>query len=253
MAGRSAVVSAVGEARYRRLLGRSRPFDEAELRRLSPMLILSPHQDDETLGAGGLIATASALGLRPRVAYLTDGGASHRGSPSWTRERLARLRAEEAIAALDDLGVPPEDILFLGWRDAAPHAAGSIEHDNTVTALARWVADRPPASIWTTWVGEPHCDHAAAAGVAAAFRETRDPPIPGFAFLTWGWNDDALDAAPNPRSLFCPATVEVRGRALARHRSQTTDLIGDAPQAFRLPREFAAVTTRTSEIHLELG
>jgi LmbE family N-acetylglucosaminyl deacetylase len=246
------VVSPIGEARFLRLLAQSRPFDEDELRRLSPMLVLSPHQDDETLGAGGLIATAAALGFAPRVAYLTDGSASHRGSPYWTRERLARLRAEEAIAALGDLGVPPDDILFLGWRDAAPHPAGSIERDNTVTALKRWTADRPPASVWSTWTGEAHCDHLATAQVAAALRASLDPRPAGFAYVVWGWNEEGLEEAADPRSLSCPATVEVRTRALSRHASQTTDVISDAPESFRLPPEVAAVTSRTSEVFLEL-
>ena len=62
----------------------------------------------------------------------------------------------------------------------------------------------------------------------------------------------ALDAAPNPRSLACADTVETRARALARHRSQTTDLIADAEVAFRLPPEVAAIVDRPTEIHLEL-
>ncbi len=246
------MVSAIGEARFQSLLVRSTPLDEAELRRLSPMLIISPHQDDETLGVGGLLATASGLGLRPRVAYLTDGSASHRGSTYWTRERLARLRKLEAIAALGDLGVPPGDILFLDWRDARPHPVGSIEHDNAVLALKRWTADRPPASVWSTWDGEKHCDHEAAAGVAELFRAGADPRPTGFAFVVWGWNEDALDTAANPRSLTCPETVWIRGRALARHESQTTNLISDAAEAFRLAPEVALVTTRTSEVYLEL-
>ena len=246
------MVSPIGEELYRRLLDRARPLDEDELRRLSPMLILAPHPDDETLGCGGLIATGSALGLRPRVAYLTDGGASHRGSTYWTRERLTRLRKEEAIAALRDLGVPPEDILFLDWRDAAPHPVGSIEHDNAVLALGRWTGDRRPASVWTTWAGEAHCDHAAAAGVADAFRKTRTPPLAGFAFMVWGWREEALEDAPNPRTLSCPATVETRTRALARHQTQTTDMIDGAAEAFVIPPSVMALTSRTSEVYLEL-
>ncbi len=245
-------MTAVGEARFQRLLARSRPLDEADLRRLSPMLILSPHQDDETLGAGGLIATAADLGLRPRVAYLTDGGASHVGSPTWSRERLARLRAEEAVAALGDLDVPAEDVLFLGWPDAAPHAPGAPEYDEAVLALKRWTADRPVASVWSTWAGEAHGDHQATARVAEAFRAAADPRPAAFAYIVWGWKEPALDDVAAPRSLFCPATVERRARALARHASQTTDLIADAAQAFRLPCEVAAVTARTSELYLEL-
>ncbi len=246
-------MTAVGEARFQRLLARSRPLDEADLRRLSPMLILSPHQDDETLGAGGLIATAAGLGLRPRVAYLTDGGASHVGSPTWSRERLAALRAKEAVAALGDLGVPAEDVLFLGWRDAEPHPAGSNAYDEALLALERWTADRPPASVWSTWVGEAHGDHVATARVGEAFRAASDPTPAAFAYIVWGWKEAALDDVAEPRSLYCPATVERRARALARHASQTTDLIADAAKAFRLPCAVAAVTARTSELYLELS
>jgi LmbE family N-acetylglucosaminyl deacetylase len=242
----------VGDARFQRLLARARPFDEAELRRLSPMLILSPHPDDETLGCGGLIATAAALGLAPRVAFLTDGAASHRGSPSWPRRRLACLRRTEAIAALNDLGVPPGDVLFLDWPDAAPFDRDGPEHGEAVSALTRWTADRPPASVWSSWSGEAHCDHVAADGVAEAFRSSLSPRPKGFAFIVWGWTEAALDAAPNPRSLACPDTVDARARALARHRSQTTDLIGDAEVAFTLPPEVAAIVARPFEIHLEL-
>ena len=243
---------AFGEARFQRLLSRARPFDEGELRRLSPMLILSPHPDDETLGCGGLIATASALGLAPRVAFLTDGGASHRGSPSWPHERLACLRKTEAIAALGDLGVPPSDVLFLNWPDAAPFAHDTPEHGEAVSALTRWTADQPPAGVWSAWSGEAHCDHVAAAGVAEVFKDSLSPRPQGFAFIVWGWAEEALDAAPNPRSLACADTVETRARALARHRSQTTDLIADAEIAFRLPPEVAAIVDRPIEIHLEL-
>ena len=224
-------MSAIGEARFQSLLARSTPLDEAELRRLSPMLIISPHQDDETLGVGGLLATASALGLRPRVAYLTDGSASHRGSTYWTRERLARLRKRRrsppwAISAY-------RRTTSCSWAGATPTAirCGSIEHDNAALALKRWTADRPPASVWSTWAGEKHCDHEAAASVAELFRDGADPRPAGFSFVVWGWNEDALDTAANPRSLTCPETVRIRRRALARHESQTTTLISDAAEA----------------------
>ncbi len=239
------MVTAIGEARFQRLLARSTPLTEADIRRLSPMLILSPHQDDETLGAGGLIATAAALGLRPRVAYLTDGGASHVGSPTWSRERLARLRAEEALAALGDLGVPPEDVQFLGWPDAAPHAPGDADHIATVAALKRWFT---PASVWSTWSGEAHCDHLATAQLAEAYRGE----VPGFAYVVWGWNEVALDDFDQPLSLHCPNTVGPRTRAVARHASQLGNLITDAPDAFRLPPEVVAVTARTSEVYFQL-
>ena len=93
----------------------------------------------------------------------------------------------------------------------------------------------------------------AAAGVAAAFRDDAGTRPAGLAYIVWGWNEEALDEAPNSRSLYCPKTVEVRVRALARHESQMTDLISDAPEAFTLAPEVRAITTRTSEVYLELS
>ncbi|HEX2943304.1 MAG TPA: PIG-L family deacetylase, partial [Rhodopila sp.] len=43
-------------------------------------LILAPHPDDESLGCGGLIATAVAAGRAPLVVILTDGAGSHPNS-----------------------------------------------------------------------------------------------------------------------------------------------------------------------------
>ena len=115
-------------------------------------------------------------------------------------------------------------------------------------------AGRPtgrPRASWSAWAGEAHCDHVAAAGVAAAFRDDGDLRPPGFSLIVWGWNEEALEEVSDLRSLFCPGTVETRTRALARHRSQTTDMIS-ATKAFILPPEVAMLTTRAFEIYLEL-
>jgi hypothetical protein len=40
------------------------------------LLIISPHCDDETLGAGGTIAAARRQGLAVRVAFVTNGDGS---------------------------------------------------------------------------------------------------------------------------------------------------------------------------------
>ena len=41
--------------------------------RLGRSLILAPHQDDELLGCGGMIATKARLGAYVAIAFLTDG------------------------------------------------------------------------------------------------------------------------------------------------------------------------------------
>ncbi len=245
-------MTALGEAAWIELTAAARPLDESALRALSPMLIVSPHQDDETLGCGGLIAAAADLGLKPRVAYLTDGAASHRGSPTWPAARLADTRREEAIAALAALGVPADDALFLGWADAAPLPAGP-GRDATLATLLAWARRSPPASLWAPWALERHCDHSAAAALSIDLAARLDPTPRVMDYLVWGWSLEALrheGAGREVWSLACAATIPRRRAALACHRTQTTNLIDDASEAFLIPPAVAALVERPVEVFL---
>lgn len=77
-------------------------------------LIVAPHPDDEILGCGGLVASAS----RPdaiQVLVLTDGALSPpaaAGDPS-----LPAMRREETLRALDALGVSGRYVSFAGLPD----------------------------------------------------------------------------------------------------------------------------------------
>jgi LmbE family N-acetylglucosaminyl deacetylase len=90
------------------------------------VLVVAPHCDDETLGAGGMIAEATRRGARVTVAFITNGdGYPMAVSREYRRlrlhpedyQRMARLRQGEARSALAHLGVPSDHILFLGYPD----------------------------------------------------------------------------------------------------------------------------------------
>ena len=68
-------------------------------------LVLAAHPDDETLGAGGLLARLHALGAEVEVLLCTAGEASHPGSATVSREELTARRLAEFAAALDHLGL----------------------------------------------------------------------------------------------------------------------------------------------------
>ena len=73
------------------------------------LLIVAPHQDDEILGACGLIQKCHHLGVDISVLFATNGdryGAS-----------IARQRYDESRRALAELGVPEDHILYLGFGD----------------------------------------------------------------------------------------------------------------------------------------
>jgi LmbE family N-acetylglucosaminyl deacetylase len=249
------MVTPLGEVAWAALARAAERMDAAALTRLAPMMIVAPHQDDETLGCGGLIASATALGLRPRVAYLTDGAASHTGSPTWPAARIAATRRREAIEALAILGVPATDIRFLDWPDAAPRAPGSIPYESTVTDMLAWMDQFAPASLWSPWSGEAHCDHRAASQIARdlASRWRGARLIAEMSYLVWGWAEAGLIEAARPHRIWalpCRQTVPLRRRALARHRTQMTDIIDDADRGFTIPARLAAVTDRPLEMYL---
>ena len=83
------------------------------------IMVLAPHPDDESLGCGGLIAQACALNRPPVVVILTDGTGSHPSSLRYPIARLRDLREQESRQAVRILGLPPERIYFLGFRDTA--------------------------------------------------------------------------------------------------------------------------------------
>jgi LmbE family N-acetylglucosaminyl deacetylase len=74
-------------------------------------LVLVAHPDDEVLGMAGVIARAVREGRPLTVAIATDGNA-------WGSYEEGRRNAE-SLAGLALLGVPPEDVVFLGFPDGA--------------------------------------------------------------------------------------------------------------------------------------
>ena len=243
----------LGQALWTRLDAAARPLTDDDLRALSPLLVIAPHADDETLGCGCLLARASALGLRPRVVFLTDGSASHVDSPTWPPSRLAEARRQEALAALSVLGLTAEQAFFMDWPDAAPLDPGSEAYGRSLARLLGWIENLDLRSLWAPRAGEPHCDHEAATALAEDLARRR-PGVRRLQYLVWAWEDAAIACAgPGEQAwrLLCVGTSALRRRALDCHRTQTTGLIADAGQAFLIPEALAAVVDRPSEIFIE--
>jgi LmbE family N-acetylglucosaminyl deacetylase len=90
------------------------------------LVVFSPHPDDETLGAGGLIQRVLRAGGTVKVVFMTSGDgfpggvalARHILVPTAQDYRTyGMLRQEEAKRALATLGVPGKDVIFLGFPD----------------------------------------------------------------------------------------------------------------------------------------
>lgn len=188
-------------------------------------LVLAPHPDDETLGAGALIAHSASQDRLGAIVFLTDGTGSHpEGTP-----RVAATRRSEARNAFGRLGGKAIPTIWMGWRDAHPYPVDSqafTRDAGRLAALLRW---HRIDAIAVTDKSEAHCDHVAAYSLGeAALRKARRP-IALFAYHVWSEAPSRVRRIATP-----PMPAGRRRHALLAHRSQLSPVIG---QGFRLPRE----------------
>jgi LmbE family N-acetylglucosaminyl deacetylase len=215
-------------------------------------LILAPHPDDETLGCGGLIAALCAAGRPPLVVCVTDGAASHPGSPTYPPAQLAALRAAELRTACAILGLPANRIHLLGLPDTqAPRHGAALEGAaRTIASLAK---SHAATTIFATWPHDPHGDHQAVAAIAARAAQLSATTLTYYP--VWGWllPPDHPVTAPTPTGARLDITphLPAKQRAIAAHASQSTDLIPDSPHGFRLPPTLLAVFSQPFETFLD--
>jgi LmbE family N-acetylglucosaminyl deacetylase len=228
------------------------PWEELTFQR--PFVVLSPHPDDESLGMGGLIALARRQAQDVALVTLTDGGASHPRSTLYPRERLIATRRQELEDAAQILGLLPERLVHFGLPDAEAPTSGPLFESAVIAVID--VVDRLQAeSLFVTWGRDPHCDHEAAALVAAEVQRRR-PLRRLWAYPIWGWHlpGTARIRAPAPRArrIAIDEVLTVKRAAVAAHVSQMTDLIADDPTGFRFTEATLAPFLGAFEYFIEV-
>lgn len=216
-----------------------------------PLLVVAPHPDDETLGCGGLIASALRRNVRVHAVFVTDGGASHPDSAEWSRQRLAERREREAAEALRRLGAGGEPRTFLRLKDAAMPARGSPAHARAVVTLAAILGDLSPRLALLPWRRDPHRDHRDSWQLAtdAIAASGRSPDLLEYAI----WLDEFGQPGDRPRAgemeevrIDVSACLDAKRHAIEAHESQLGGLITDDPTGFVLrPATIARLTGRS--------
>lgn len=188
-------------------------------------LVLAPHPDDETLGAGALIAHCAASDRLGGIIFLTDGTGSHpEGTP-----RIAMIRRKEAYHAISRMNAAAALTIWMGWRDAHPFGIDSKAFARDADRLAAIIRGQRIDAIAVTDDSESHCDHVAAFRLAEAASSRARRAVALFAYHVWS------EAPRCVRRIATPAMpIGKRRHALLAHRSQMSPILGDG---FRLPRE----------------
>jgi LmbE family N-acetylglucosaminyl deacetylase len=213
------------------------PLDARELAGMA-FIVLAAHPDDESLGAGGLMARLQALGADVRVLLCTAGEASHPGSPTTTPEQLAAVRLQEFGGALAHL-LPDSEWQYLALPDgqlAAHRQAISAALQEAVTACGR-PAER--IILAAPYRHDGHTDHELLGSVAAEVATAGGHGLLEYPIWYWLWAETAEPAWQSwLRVPLSPAEQQAKQRAMASHDSQVralSELPGDEvllPPAF---------------------
>lgn len=119
------------------------------------VLVIAPHPDDETIGAGGTMRLLADAGTRVDVVCVTDGEATI-GAPL-PPDEVARRRRDEVAAACRLLGAHAPTFLHLPDGGVAGRA------EELVALLQQEVDRLSPDLVMAPWPLDRHPDHLAVA------------------------------------------------------------------------------------------
>jgi N-acetylglucosamine malate deacetylase 1 len=114
------------------------------------MLVVAPHQDDETIGCGGALALQVRSGKAAFVVIVQDGADGH-DELGMSREQLRDLRNEESRRAADALHLEPPRFLN--------HSVLTERIPQATEDLSNLLKERKVDVVFTPFVLDGHPDH----------------------------------------------------------------------------------------------
>ena len=217
---------------------------------VGPIVLVSPHPDDELLAAGATLAAASDAGTEIRVAAATDGEMSHPHLSAGERRHLVERRLAETDRAYEAAG-----IVATRTRFSLPDFGAATAADDWGERLAERLAPLVDgaAVILAPWEGDGHPDHDACGRVAATVAIAADVTLVSFPVWSWNWDRPHAPAIPFHRAVRfdLDGGLLVRKRAgIAAYASQIHAEDGNRPV---LPADFLAHFSRPAEVFLLSG
>ncbi len=184
-----------------------------------PLVVVAPHPDDETLGAGGLIYTWATLHNLPvTIVSVTDGEAARPEVPE-----LAALRRRELAAACQDLAPEGIQIVHLGLPDGRV----SEHREYLVAAIDQIITEE--TAIVAPFEFDGHPDHNATSDAARTVAQRRGLLLAQYPI--WAWYQ-MTPVIFNERRLgsfmLSPSARKAKQSAIHRFESQLSDRPGGA-------------------------
>ncbi|MDZ4257551.1 MAG: PIG-L family deacetylase [Gemmatimonadales bacterium] len=141
------------------------------------MLVLAPHQDDEAIGCGGVLALQVASGQSAHIVLVYDSAGDH-DEQAEERAALCRLRNEESRRAATVIGLSPA---FLSIRSPVTDiSAGAF-------MIEEYIKKHDIDVIFTPWLLDTHHDHRTTNSMLASALQSIDRPIRIMCYEVWGF------------------------------------------------------------------
>jgi LmbE family N-acetylglucosaminyl deacetylase len=200
------IVPIVSESEWKSLLKAAPSWQPAA----KHVLVVAPHPDDETLGAGGLIAALRLRRISVTVVAVTDGENAYAEMPN-----LGQVREREQTEALSRLGVDPKRIFRLRLPDSGLADCEQV----LVERLLRVVSGE--MHLLAPWSKDFHPDHEVCGRAAKIVSETKRVPLTSY--FIWAWHRGTTQLMKGMKLVSFPLGQEefrAKQDALACHRSQ---------------------------------
>lgn len=244
------------------------------------VLVIAPHPDDEVIGCTGVILRALEAKEQVTVVILTNGDGYAVLTAAATKKERAQLtpedfmkagalRQEHSVKAMKRLGVPRENLIFLGYPDSGLERMWEMDGSTTfrqmltqkretygltgqdyhslthgepapylkasvVADLAEIVRARKPQEVFVSHESDKHGDH------RAAFWYVRDAlRAAAFQgrFLAYVVHGDPLPREPDLRVHLLPHEYETKRAAIIDHTQGTSPVHDGLVQEYLKPEE----------------
>ncbi len=132
-------------------------------------LLISPHDDDVALGAGLFIQLALRENVPVYIMIVTDGSMGYCSKEQ--KDRISDIRREEAYECYMSMGVPKENIIWLGFPDCRLnyYRGRRISDSNDLTKIegyiglqnsfTHWIRKTAPTQCFLPTSSDLHPDH----------------------------------------------------------------------------------------------
>jgi len=146
------------------------------------LVVVSPHPDDDVLGAGGVMIEAAEKGRGVFSVTVTDGRGSPRKGPAVSDEEMVAVRQKESLAALKAAGAAGG--FYLRKRSSELEGEGGREAGRELKSLFEWLR---PEEVFLPAPYERHRTHIRCTRLALEALRSSDAPKPRvLGYSLWG-------------------------------------------------------------------